>query len=228
MNRTKRVVAIGLLCLGTTGLSFGDVFEALDSADWNATYTPSTALFGAVVQQGGAILQSGFPTGTVTPGNTFVSGTPQTFTLSYDPSSGLASFSIGSYTISDLPTLSVAPAGGGLDHIGIALSTGTSDDLITISNIALNHGTADTGVLSSEGEGLFDFAMTPPMDLTGGPLTLTGDIDMTFDSGTAPGSEISAEIVGADRVVAGPEPGTWALLGSALAGVGLLRRKRIV
>ena len=112
MNRTKRVLAISLLGVGTAALSFGDIFTALDSADWNATYNSSTALFGAVIQQGGSSLQSGFPTGAGAAGTPFTSGSEEAFTLTYDPSTGAASLTVGSDATISASTLTVAPAGG--------------------------------------------------------------------------------------------------------------------
>jgi hypothetical protein len=224
MIRIKQIAAIGLLCIGTSGLSFGEIFQPVDSTTWNATYNSGMALFGAVIQQGGSSLQSGFPTGSGTSGAAFTNDVQEAFTLLYDPSSGLASLTVGSDTISGVQTLTVAPAGGTLDHIGIALSTGASDEAITISNIVLN-GAHDTGnVLSATGSALLDFAMTPSAGLAGQAFSLSGDINMSW-TGNAPGSQMSAEIVGAD-VAALPEPGTWMMLGSGLAALGFLRRKR--
>jgi hypothetical protein len=221
MNKTKRVAAIGLLCVGTSALSFGDVFQSLDPIPWGETYNSNTALFGAEIQQGGANLESGFPGSSVS-GTPFTSGDDETFSLTYTsgPDSGLATLTIddvlGPISITT-PLLSLA--GGGLDHIGIALNAG-SGETITLSNLSLNGSSGET--LTSVGPALFDFAMTPPTALSA--FTLTGDITMTW-SDAAP--ELSATIVGADATPATPEPGTWALLGSSLVGLGLLRRKRI-
>lgn len=224
MNGTTRFAVIGLLCAGTSALSFGETFQSINSTDWNATYNANTALFSAVVQQNQASVESGMTGPVKTGAFNFGNGTEQDFTLTYDPSNGDASLTIGS-TVLDFTALTVSAAGGGLDHIGIALSAGT-DEAVAISSIVLNNDDSGSVALNA-GPALFDFAMTPPTDLTGGPVTLSGKLTMNW-SGAANGSEISAEIVGADSLTAAPEPGTWALLGSALAGLGLLRRKRIV
>jgi hypothetical protein len=69
--------------------------------------------------------------------------------------------------------------------------------------------------------------MTPPTNLTEQESILTGTINISWTENT-PDPLLSAQIVGADAAPAPtPEPGTWALFGSALAGLGLLRRKRI-
>jgi hypothetical protein len=230
MNRTKRVLAVGLLCFGASSLSFGEVFAPLNNpGDWASTYNSSTALFDVVIQQGGASL-SGFPAGGPADGTSpFTNGTDELFSLTYtsDSNSGLLTLLIGPAG-SPLDSLSftsplLAPAGGGLDHIGIALNAGPGET-ITLANLVLN-GPAPSDTLQSHGEAL-DFAMAPPAALSA--FTLTGDITMTWaDGDNTP--QLSAEIVGADSFgPPTPEPGTWALFGSALVGLGLLRRKRIV
>jgi hypothetical protein len=226
MNRTKRAAAIGLLCIGTSALSFGDFsFTSLDPDAWNNTYTADTSLFGAIIQQSGYSLQSGLPSGNGNLGTAFTSGAGEDFNLTYDPVSQTASLTIGNDATLTVGAPAVAIAGGGLDHVGIALSTGTSDESIAITNIMLNNVDSDN-LVSNNGQLLLDFTMTPSTDLSGGQFTLTGNIDMSWNSSTAPGTGVSAEIVGADAVRL-PEPGTWMLLGSALGGLGLSRRKRI-
>jgi hypothetical protein len=228
MDRTTRFAAIGLLCVGTSALSFGETFVSVQSSDWDNTYNASTALFSAVVQQGAASLASGLASGTAVPLTSLFGngGSGQDFTLTYDPTSpadGATTLTIGGIVV-DAQTLTVAAAGGGLDHIGIALGAG-AEETITISGISINGVDTTGNDPTSKGPGLFDFTMDPTTDLTGG-LTLKGTITMSWPG--ASGSDISAEIVGADAPVVTPEPGTWALLGSALAGLGLLRRKRTV
>lgn len=228
MNRTKRAAAIGLLCACTSALSFGDFsFTSLNPQDWNNTYTADTSLFGAIIQQSGYSLQSGLPSGNGNLGTAFTNGVGEEFTLAYHPGSQTASLTIGNDATLTVGAPDVAIAGGGLDHVGIALSTATSDESIGITNIMINNVADSDNLVSNNGQLLLDFTMTPSTDLSGGDFTLKGNINMSWDSNAAaPGTGVSAEIVGADAVRL-PEPGTWMLLGSALAGLGLLRRKRI-
>jgi hypothetical protein len=227
MNGTKRVAAIGLLCIGTSALSFGDFQPFV--GDWDGTYNPNTALFSALIQQDGASLDAGLPTVTSPGGPSFVTTADDTFSLTYTSgaSSGLATLTILAPDNSVLDNLSVptplvALAGGSLDHIGIALSAGSDEETITLSNLILN-GTDSPSPLTTTGSAL-DFEMAPPAALSA--FTLTGDITMTW---TDAAPQLSAEIIGADSFgPPAPEPGTWALLGSALVSLGLLRRKRIV
>jgi PEP-CTERM motif len=229
MNKTKRVAAIGLLCIGTSALSFGDIFQTIGANDWDETYNANTALFSAVFEQGGYNLQSGFPSAGATIGGTVANNAATPFTLTYDPTTAqaTATLTVGEDGTLSIPALTLSLAGGGFDHLGIALSTGAGDEVITISDITLN-GDANGGSLTTNGQGLFDFAMTPPTDLTQQESILKGTINISW-TGNTPDSLLSATIVGADAVAAPtPEPGTWALVGSALVGLGLLRRKRIV
>jgi hypothetical protein len=114
MNKTKRVAVIGLLCIGTSALSFGDIFQTIGSDDWSATYNASTALFGAVFQQGGYNLQSGFPTAGAAIGGTVANNTATPFTLTYDPTTAqaTATLTVGEDGTLTIPALTLAPAGG--------------------------------------------------------------------------------------------------------------------
>jgi PEP-CTERM motif len=141
-------------------------------------------------------------------------------TYQFTVSDGLNSS--GFFTYDD----SIIPLGG-----GTLFQTGLLTDLaFTWNGVAYDETTANTGILSFDSSGGLTFARfgthcsggtcsvlpdTPSWSLTGGFFFSGGDGSVTTYEGLRMG-----------RVSSVPEPGTLALFGLGLAGLGFARRRR--
>lgn len=207
----------------------------------NTTLTTVTALALACAASAGTVTFS-----TYGPGTGF-NGTSSLVLNSISGEPGTLTFTPNSYTVTgtpvsvDLGTFTLACPTCGLfgDKERSTFAPFTFDLMITdITDGATGtlHGTSQSGVgliLFRDGV-TFYMGWTPPQLGPGTFEATTGSFGSTFfitpeytglrapDLGTIPGQYI---LQGFFSTTVIPEPGTWALLGGAMIGLGLLRRK---
>jgi hypothetical protein len=138
------------------------------------------------------------------------------FTLSR--SGNTATFTIGNYTGSWTD-----PDVGALDALGFRTRS-TSNGSTHVRNLALDGNPFADPTLAATGGGVELFVIS---NIAAGDFTLTGETRLLWTGRLPQGSNLGLQIKGIDGFQPPvPEPGTGAMLGAGLAGLGLVARRR--
>lgn len=157
------------------------------------------------------------PDGQLSWGNNAGNNSWRNFTLSR--SGDTATFTIGSYNESWTDE-----SVGDLDALGFRVRS-TADGSTQVRNLTFNGTLLADPALDATGGGLELFVVS---NIAAGDFTLTGQTRLNWTGTSIPrGSNLGFQIKGIDGFQPPvPEPGTYAILGLGLAGLGIAQRRR--